>query len=775
MASEHSRSDGQRLPIKVILAKQGRERSVQGGGSRRQPFCQVDTEFRERLGRQVSVLRKAIAPVASRTGGVPARVKLHHLATAKSHRPGTLFSSKTCPIIGAGAHGELFVKATPGGLDKISAKIYKGDSQQIVKELSAVSVVEPVTPEIRRGGRIAREIFRDCPHRSNGFLARVRLFDFDDGRDQGKLYKDFLGICQRREISVASNGYSERSLTYGVNCRSADDIEAIADTVGVRSISAMPSVLAIRPKFARIGSLPSNLPSPDDYGPDLPTVVVVDSGVSGGSTGLDAWVTGRDSTVPPPYRNEDHGTFVAGLIAWGERLNTNIVAIDTTPCTVFDLQVVPKTDPQYAIAENEFLHSLETALQAHAKQFKVWNLSLGLEARCSLDDFSTLAIELDNLQEEYGVVFVISAGNYETPPLLRFPRQGSETDAGRITSPADSLLGVSVGSIAHIGYASDGLRENDPSSFSLHGPGPSHIIKPDVVHYGGSCSLDARRRVGVRSVTPSGMSEECGTSFSAPLVARTLAHIFHRVTPTPSPVLARALLVHGARDPRTKHRVPGGDEQCFGFGRPAPVEDSLKCTPYSSTLVFEDTLWPGNYLEWIDFPYPPSLKQNGRYFGEIWMTLAFAPARDAHSGVEYCQTRVSAHFGVYYDQVSSESGNITPKFKGLVPSEHRNRGIQYGSESVATLRQWTPVRTYHRHLGSRGQRGNQWRLMVRSFSRYGVGTHGMLRPQPFSLLVTIADPNRKVLVYDELSRIVRNRFNAQNLTIRPGIRERGRA
>jgi hypothetical protein len=41
---------------------------------------------------------------------------------------------------------------------------------------------------------------------------------------------------------------------------------------------------------------------------------------------------------------------------------------------------------------------------------------------CRLDEFSALAEELDNLQEKYAVSFVISAGNYDTHPLLDFPR-----------------------------------------------------------------------------------------------------------------------------------------------------------------------------------------------------------------------------------------------------------------------------------------------------------------------------------------------------------------
>ena len=36
--------------------------------------------------------------------------------------------------------------------------------------------------------------------------------------------------------------------------------------------------------------------------------------------------------------------------------------------------------------------------------------------------------------------FVVSAGNYRTPPLLDFPRQKAQVSSGRITSPADSVL-----------------------------------------------------------------------------------------------------------------------------------------------------------------------------------------------------------------------------------------------------------------------------------------------------------------------------------------------
>src|SRR5690606_7357853 len=98
-----------RLLIKVIMPKQGTERKVAGGGSAPKPFRPVDSGYRQRLAGQVSAIRKAIAPQIKTAGAAPVRVKLISKAAAKSHRPEHLFSSQSCPIVGAGRLGELFV------------------------------------------------------------------------------------------------------------------------------------------------------------------------------------------------------------------------------------------------------------------------------------------------------------------------------------------------------------------------------------------------------------------------------------------------------------------------------------------------------------------------------------------------------------------------------------------------------------------------------------------------------------------------------------------
>ena len=769
----------QRLLIKVIMPKQGTERKVPGGGTPPKPFRTVDATYRSRLSMQVTAIRTAIAPQIKTSGAAPVRVKLLSKATAKSHRPERLFSARSCPIVGAGNLGELFVKATLEGLDRLRTIIDDNTADLITKELSCVETIEPVTPVYRRSRLDAEELLRRSPRGKHGFITRVRLFNFGAHHGQTKLVEDFEITCRNHGITLRNNrGYSPSSFTYEIECRDVEEVEVLSSIVGVRSIAPMPVVRTIRPRMFAAKPLPP-LPRAESVAVDLPVVVVVDSGISDNNPGLESWVVGRDSYVAPQYRNPDHGSFVAGLICWGKQLNPTIAGLDNNPCGVFDLQVIPNDDPAKGptsrLLESEFLVSLEDALQQHANKFKVWNLSLGTTTVCALDRFSKLAEELDNLQERYQVSFVISAGNYNTLPLLDYPRAGKQVQAGRITTPADSVLGITVGAVSHVDYKSKGPKKHHPSAFSRHGAGPNYVVKPDLVHYGGSCSTDLAQIAGIRSVNGTGSTENFGTSFATPLVARTLAQIYHQVTPTPSPVLARALLTHHARDPRTSLRVPDGDENFFGFGVPVPVPYCLECLPHTSTLVFDDVLRPGYFLEWDDFPYPPSLKRDGKYFGEVWMTVAFAPARGERWGMEYCETHIEAHFGVYRKERYRDTGLVKPKLKfvGLVPPEHKNAGEHYESNQVARLRKWAPVRTYYGSMVN-GERGERWRMMLRLLTRHRIEDQEAFKPQPFSLIVTISDPKKTVQVYDEMAQIVRNRFQSQNLTVRTAERVKAR-
>ena len=164
----------ERLLIKLIMPKQGTERKVQTGGSPPKPFRTVDAKYRASLSAQVSAIRTAVIPQIPSAGAAPIRVKLMSKAAAKSHRPENLFSAQSCPIIGAGRLGELFVKATLNGLSRLADIIENNDSDRMTKELSCVDTIEPVTPAYRRSGMEAKDLLRRSPRGKDGFIARVR-------------------------------------------------------------------------------------------------------------------------------------------------------------------------------------------------------------------------------------------------------------------------------------------------------------------------------------------------------------------------------------------------------------------------------------------------------------------------------------------------------------------------------------------------------------------------------------------------------------------------
>ena len=73
-----------------------------------------------------------------------------------------------------------------------------------------------------------------------------------------------------------------------------------------------------------------------------------------------------------------------------------------------------------------------------------------------------------------------------------------------------------------------------------------------------------------------------------------------------------------------------------------------------------------------------------------------------------------------------------------------------------------------------GERGERWRMMLRLLTRHRIEDEEAFKPQPFSLIVTISDPEKKARVYDEMAQIVRNRFQSQNLTVRTAARVKTR-
>lgn len=770
-----------RLYIKVVLPKQGQEVKNLPGGGTSKPIQDVTPSFRQNLISQLSGVESLFELAPPEQGVIPARVKLDPKAQAKSHRPDTLFSDKTCPIIGAGTSDELFIKVTPQGINELRSHLAnENTSQQLTKEISTVQEIAPYSPEERLSGNKPNDVLENAPKSKNAKskerrLIKVKLFDLGEPHEQEVQTARFEQVLKQQKLPFSKQEIFQNQDIYVVECATSNEVEFLANNLMVRSVGRVPVFRTFldkgfEPRPISASLLPLN-GDPKNY----PIVAIVDSGISQNIPALSPWIYDRRSFVSSDFQNTQHGTFIAGLFVWGHELNPDLPEIGAHPCRLLDIQVLPNSERSEGkvseVNEIELLETLEECLHEYANEVKVWNLSIGSDEVCRQDQFSDFAVQLDNLQEKYGVTFVIAAGNFDGKTLLCYPRDLIKTNNARITAPADSVLGLTVGAVAQCDHHSTGMKLGEPSPFSRHGLGPNYIQKPDLSHYGGNAALDRTEPVGIVSINDSNsVIENVGTSFSTPLIARQLAYIHHRITPSPSTTVARAILTHNARDLRTYGRVRDEDTPYLGFGTPLNIDEALECQPWITTLVFTESLRPGYFLEWDDFPYPQSLIHKGKFYGDISMTLAFPPLRGSTWGTEYCETYVQARFGVWRDG-KDKDGNPKEKFIGIVKPEHNKVSKLYEASQVANHRKWAPVRTHHKLIKS-GIEGNRWRLKVEMLCRHGVEESAIQQPQEFALILTIADARKHAPVYDEMARILRTRYRSQDLILRPSVKVR---
>ena len=219
MADENPRGRQDRLPIKLIMPNQGTERRVAGGGSKPKPFREVSPQYRQGLSNQVSAIQEALAPQLQITQAAPVRVVVLAKAAAKSHRPETLFSEQTCPIVGSGRLGELFIKATSDGLKRLNDAISHNTSEKIVKELSCVESIEAITPALRRHGRSAEDILRRSPGTKGGYAAKA------GGLDIGLYVQDDPSSSTGKKLVIVKGTDTSNTITvHNFNLADAQDL-----------------------------------------------------------------------------------------------------------------------------------------------------------------------------------------------------------------------------------------------------------------------------------------------------------------------------------------------------------------------------------------------------------------------------------------------------------------------------------------------------------------------------------------------------------------------
>lgn len=637
--------------IKIIQKrKETDERETEGGGDKKLPDWVMEGEALENHSRtlmgSLSPLEQFVSKKTKQFQAIPVVIKAKVIddALAKSHRTAIneFFQKKgKDKTIGLTNSNELFVRVDNANeVKQLAEKLYKFD-----ENAKAISALENLNPF-----EVVLSDVDQYPKRDGKYILKIKLFDYKNYRINAQVEDEFKNIIltNKHLDLVKSVKYSKSLKVHEVTADNIEAVHTLAEFSGILAIDPMPMFEVNEDDFFVESDL--EFPQPDNN-VEYPTVGILDSGVAPTSQ-LESWIIDKHSNVPEEYINQSHGTFVAGIVAFGDLLEKKLLT-GVNGCKLYNATVFPDPSKE-KISETDLVENIRDAIEKKKDEVKIWNMSLGSAIEADQNEFSDFGIALDNIQDEHEVLIIKSAGNCNN--FL------SKKSVSRIARGADSVRSLTVGSIAHSQNVGDLSKVNFPSPFSRIGPGPAFIIKPEIVHYGGNCGIDNGTAIinGVSSLSQDGaIKKAVGTSFSTPRVAAIAADLNLKLEEEFDPILIKALVLHSANYPDGLDVELNQKIDQMGFGVPKRADEILFNNPHEITIVLRDSISKGEYIEILDFPYPESLiDENGYYKGQIILTLVNNPILDSQQGPEYVnQTSMLS------------SGHMTIKSLGILQNQ----------------------------------------------------------------------------------------------------------
>lgn len=331
------------------------------------------------------------------------------------------------------------------------------------------------------------------------------------------------------------------------------------------------------------------------------------------------------------------------------------------------------------------------------RDIKVWNLSLGSSEQIENNFVSPEAAILDQIQADYGVLFVIAGTNDD-----------EETGTKRIGAPADSINALVVNSVR---------QDNSPASYVRKGPVLHFHRKPDIAYYGG----DTGEQLTVCRGTGSHKSQ--GTSLAAPLITRKVAYLVYIMGLSCD--AAKALIIDSA----CAWSSVANNELGYGVV-PIHINDILETADDEIRFVISGN---ASSFETYDYEIPvPASK--GFYPYAARATLCYTPSCDRNQGVDYTRTELDLHFG-------------RMRKTGIASLKANRQGEETGATDEfaarTKLRKWDNVKHIYEPLTSRTRpkkayANPMWGLKIRKTSRLQTGS---AESQHFALVVTLKELN----------------------------------
>ena len=752
------------LPIKLVLPKTTDIVPNTSGGNLKF-FGEVTPELKKDITDKFESLLSFYSNVFDENETIPAvgKITVKPEAIAKSYKPSDL--CRDCPIIGSEDLDEIYIKVNRKNIQDTIKMVQNPPSQKFQANMTAIVDIQPIKAKEKISPSLQSMAQDDF--NSIKTAIKLKIFDFNDDFDNTQIWNYVTRKLQQshfgNKYEIISYGEQLKFLKIEVN--SYDDIIKLASINGVKTVSFFQEYSLPRNDFLST-DLQTKLDN--EYRDSDVTIGIIDGGISDDNPFLKPYVIAREEYVNKAYQNPKHATFIASTIQYGNVLN-NLPTSESYRFNFVDIVAIPNSDEDFGltdfITEDDLMEIIEEVMKKYSPTTKIWNLSLGLENKPCDGSMSDLGMFLDYIQDTYHVQIFVSSGNINSLPLRNWPPQKDIGEHDRLISPADSVRAITVGSVALFDSIDSIVKFNEPSPFSRRGPGANYIVKPDIVDYGGNFSTSYKiDGLGVNGLDPSGkIIEGNGTSYSTPRALQKYASIYEEMI-NPDLLLAKAMLIHSARmNSRDLLDDHPDNIKYYGFGIPSSnTQDILQCSQDCVTLVFRQKISQGSHLEMYDFPYPKSLIKNGKYTGEIGMTLAYLPPLDSNYGREYCRTNIDVSFGTYS---YLDTGKIT--YKGQVPLESK-WDEKFEAARVEHGFKWSPIKSYYRKLSRGIKLEDGWKLRIDLTPRNGL----YVPSQEFVLIITIKDSNGND-IYSEIANGLRERgYVTNNIETKYQIRQR---
>lgn len=360
-------------------------------------------------------------------------------------------------------------------------------------------------------------------------------------------------------------------------------------------------------------------------------VGVIDGGIPENSIVRKKIIYHNFKTLSMGYENlevsqDTHAEKVCSMILWANNLSDRTKDNCSQPnVTLFDVW-------SEELSAWEYLDIITKIVKKYHKEIRIWNLSsVFLNSRNDKSwnhGVSNLAIQFDDIQKKYNVLFIIATGNNE-----------NNNNDDVIMSPSDSVRAISVSAC--------GL-DFKPLNYSLNGQSKVSkyfLTKPDIVTTG--CDSEGYFKV----ISNNKKTNSIGVSFAVPLITRKVAELAHEGVELN---MIPAILIAIATDKNVK-----GLDNYLGNGYiPMDIKEITELKDTSAMILF--SLTPEHYSQgFFEIELPKD--ENNNYPYSFAMGVNVEAKTSGCESFEYIEDTVRVQLGAVDPIIDIEKDNAQPK------------------------------------------------------------------------------------------------------------------